>query len=157
MSTLATIRTQTMAFRKAIRALSAPYRDQADVMPATWRNNLRWHLGHLVVTPRLLTVGLFQEPLGVADNYKRWFAKGTSPADWGADTVPSFDRLLEEVEDLSAALFEELDGRADAPFPAPYTTSVGVELASPLEALSFSLAHDGIHIGMIFALRRALG
>jgi hypothetical protein len=44
----------------------------------------------------------------------------------------------------------------DEPFLEPYTTTVGVVLHSPAEALNFSMTHDGIHLGMLLALKRGL-
>jgi hypothetical protein len=44
----------------------------------------------------------------------------------------------------------------DEPFLQPYTTSAGVVLHTPAQALNFSLAHDGIHMGLMMALKRGL-
>lgn len=147
----------TMGFRRAIVGMLEGEADRADILPPTWNNNLHWHAGHLVTTPRLLTLGLLGEPLGIPETYRRWFAKGTSPADWAeADAVPSFDELVPVILDQTPALFEQLRPIADKPLANPYTTSVGVTLRTPAEALRFSLVHDGTHMGMIQALRRGL-
>jgi hypothetical protein len=109
-----------------------------------------------VVVPRALTLGLLGEPIGVPDDYRKWFAKGTSPATWGNDPVPPAGQLLREVTEKSEALFDELRGKEELPYPKPYTVTVGIELTKAAEALPFSLSHDGIHLGLLLALRRAL-
>jgi len=151
------LKDQTLAVRRMIAGASEPLKAKADHIPPTWSNNLRWHLGHLVVTPRLLTYGLFKEPLGVDEKYRAWFAKGSSPANWkGGDELPSVDHLVGEIVVSIDELFDAMAPRLDTAYPEAYTTSVGVVLTNPREALSFSLMHDGIHLGLLLALRRAL-
>lgn len=148
---------QTMVFRGTLtRFLQGIDAEQAEVMPPTWKNNARWHAGHLIVTPRLVTYGVMGKPLGVPEEYRKWFAKGTSPADWGSDDVPTYADLVADVLPSVERLFAELAESVDTPFEKAYTTSVGVVLATPAESLNFSLVHDGMHLGMLLALKRAL-
>lgn len=151
-----TLREQTLAFRKMIVGLLEGMAANADRMPLGWNNNARWHAGHLITTPRLLTLGLMKEDLGMPAEYRTWFAKGSSPAVWPGQPVPSYDDLLAQLRTTADEVFDKLEGRMEAPFAAPYTTSVGVVLTNPREALTFSLGHDGIHLGMLLSLRRAL-
>jgi hypothetical protein len=157
MLTFTQLEAQTMTLRTMTQKLLGGLAGRADEMPPTWKNNARWHAGHLVVTPRLLTFGMTGEPLGVDENYRKWFGKGSSPAEWGGDAVPSFEQLCGELTSGTSALFAAMAERQDAPFAKPYTTSMGAVLNTPAEALNFSLAHDGIHIGLLIALKRALG
>lgn len=151
------IRHQTMALRttaaKLLRELPA---DCVDDIPPTWKNNARWHVGHLVVTPRLLTYGLLGEPLGVPEDFRRWFGKGSSPSDWAGQSIPSFEQLLHDLTAKSEELFTAMASRIDEKFAKPYATTPGAVLNSVGESLNFSQAHDGIHLGLILALRRAL-
>lgn len=151
------LRDQTLKTREMmVKLLKGIGAERADTMPPTWRNNARWHAGHLVITPRLLTFELTKEPLGVSENYRKWFAKGSSPKDWELDTIPSYAELVESIVPTSETLFEAFRERFDSAFPQSYTTSVGVVLKTPCEALNFILAHDGIHLGLLLALRRGL-
>lgn len=150
------LKEQTTAYRAAIAKLLESMAPNADRIPAGWNNNARWHAGHLITTPRLLTLGLMKEDIGVPAEYRTWFAKGSSPANWAGQPVPSFEALVGQVVATTEEVFQKMEGRMDAAFPAPYTTSVGVVLTNPGEALTFSLGHDGIHLGMLLSLRRAL-
>lgn len=147
---------QTMAVRAMILKQAREIESRADERPPTWNNNLRWHIGHLVVTPRLLTFGLMDKPLGVPADYRTWFAKGTSPAGWQGADVPPIGQLLDEMIGLQDELFREVTPHELEPFSTPYQTSLGAVLRTPGESLTFSQTHDGIHLGMIFALKRAL-
>lgn len=158
MISLDTLTDQTLGVRQMIVKLlkSIPI-EHADIIPPTWHNNARWHAGHLLITPYLVTYGVMKEPIPLPDDYRRWFAKGTGPADWtDADKVPSFIDLVDDIVPLSGRLFDELRDRIETPFIEPYATSVGIVLKSPADALNFSLAHDGIHLGSLLALKRAL-
>lgn len=158
MISLDTLTDQTLGTRQAIvKLLKTVDIEQADTVPPTWHNSARWHAGHLLVTPCLLTYGIMKQPLPVPEEYKSWFAKGTSPANWSeADSIPSYVDLVDELVPLMGRLFDDLRDRLNEPYIEPYTTSVGVVLKTPAEALNFSMMHDGIHLGMILALKRAL-
>ena len=151
-----TLRAQTLGFRKAIAGMLREDADRADEIPPNWNNNLRWHAGHLIVTPRLLTFGLAGEPLGVPEDYRKWFAKGSGPRGWGNDPVPPFVELVDALVASIETIFQSMNGRMERPFPQPYTTSLGIVLSTPAESLNFSLAHDAMHLGMVMALRREL-
>lgn len=152
-----TLLEQTLVLRQAIVGILKSFPEgRLDQIPPTWNNSARWHAGHLVLTPCLLTHGIAKEPLPVPEGFRQWFAKGTSPASWGNDTVPGCAELIDQILPITSQLFETFRDRMEDPFPEPYTTSVGVTLRNPGQALQFSFAHDGIHLGMLLALKRAL-
>ena len=152
-----TLLEQTVGLRQMITSLlKAIPEDKVNAMPPTWSNNARWHAGHLIITPYLLTYGIAGKPLPVPEEYRKWFAKGTTPKDWGTASIPGYDDLVNEIVPMISRLFEEWRDQMDEPYAEPYMTSVGVVLRTPGEALRFSLAHDGIHLGLLLALRRAL-
>ncbi|MGI8906045.1 MAG: DinB family protein [Candidatus Sumerlaeaceae bacterium] len=157
MTSTETLIDQTLGLRQLIvKLLKSIPLEQADNIPPTWHNNARWHAGHLVVTPAMLTHGILKEPLGVPEEFRTWFAKGSSPAGWGNDSVPDYHDLCDDLLPASGRLFEAMRSRMDDAFMEPYTTSTGVVLHTPAQALNFSLAHDGIHLGMLMALKRGL-
>jgi hypothetical protein len=150
------LRELTMGYRNAVARLVREDAARADVIPPLWRNNLRWHVGHLAVTPRGLTRSLLGEPTGVSDDYRNWFKKGSSPADWAGAELPPVEAVVQDMLTVIPTLFDELEDRANEPYPVPYPTSVGVTLHTPREALAFSLGHDGLHLGLVMALKRSL-
>lgn len=158
MITVETLLDQTLSVRQMIvKVLKSIPVEQADTIPPTWHNNARWHAGHLLVTPCLLTHGLLKEDLTVPAVYRQWFAKESSPAAWTeADAIPTYADLVDEIIPLGGRLIESFKDRLNEPFLEPYTTSVGIVLKNPADAFTMSLMHDGIHLGMLLALRRAL-
>ena len=155
---LETIIDQTLATRQVIVKLlkSIPV-EQGDVIPPTWHNNARWHAGHLIVTPCLLSYGILKEPLSVPEEYRDWFGKGSSPAGWGdVSTMPGLEELADDIIPVSGKLFDALKDRIDQPFLQPYETSIGIVLKDLGDSMAMSAIHDGIHLGMLMALKRAL-
>lgn len=158
MTDLNVLKEQTLLVRKLICTLVEPLADRADETPPGWKNNLRWHLGHLVLTPRLLTHSLRGEPTGLSEDYRRLFMKGTTPLEWKAEReLPSMETLREEMIGKTEELFATMAPVLDEPFRHVYTTTPGVVLHNASEGLLFSYFHDGIHLGLILALKRALG
>jgi hypothetical protein len=153
---LATLEEQTLRSREAVAALARRHLNRADEIPAGWNNNLRWHVGHLVVTPHRLTRRLLGEALPFPDDYTGWFAKGSSPASWAGASIPSLEVLIERMLQDVAPLFRDFRDRLDQPFASPLETSVGIVLRTPEDGLVMNLLHDGIHLGMMIALIRAL-
>jgi hypothetical protein len=152
------IRSQTLTFRAKIAdiLLSIPAEDRTRI-PAGWNNHALWHAGHLLITPRLLALGLSGRPLGAPAEWRALFAKDSSPATWPANPeIPTYDELVAALQPTMTEIFDTIGDTAATPFASPYTTSTGVVLANPLEALQFSFCHDGIHLGLLLALCRAL-
>jgi hypothetical protein len=155
MTNIQTIASQNRIVRqKAEMILRSISEQSADKIPANWNNNARWHAGHLVVTPRLITYGLLGKPLGVPEEYRKWFGKGSSPSSWQNENPPSFEELISQIVSSTDSLYEELSDLLEVPYAKPYTTSLGAVLHYPGESLMFSMVHDGIHVGLLLALKR---
>lgn len=156
-----TVLGQTMAIRNRVALLlrSIPA-EKIDAIPPTWKNNARWQAGHLIVTPALLTYRLAGQPLSVSQEYLKYFAKGSDPTSWtqaDKESLPDYGQLIQQLEPGIEAIFADFRDRMNMPYGEPYVTSAGTVLHTPGEALNFSLIHDGIHLGMLLALKRNLG
>lgn len=151
------VRDTTLQTRAMIRKVLESLKGSESTMPANWNNNAHWQAGHLVLTPRLLTLSLMGKDIGYSEEFKNWFRKDTGPNSWSdASKVTSYDEILPLIESDIEALFDQLKDCWEQPYPESYTTSVGVVLDKPSSALNFSQFHDGIHLGSLLALRRAL-
>ncbi|MDX2174837.1 MAG: hypothetical protein SF028_00040 [Candidatus Sumerlaeia bacterium] len=148
---------QSIILRQRLAAFALTLSEAAEEIPPGWSNNIRWHIGHLATTPHRLTTLLLDGTMAIPPLYSTLFAKGTSPRDWVGLQVPSLETLCRELVDGQRSLYQHLDGRWDESFPVEYTTSVGIILQTPREGLAMSYMHDGIHLGLMMALKRALG
>jgi len=135
------------------QAVSDVSEAQAEQIPAGFRNNIRWNLGHILVIQEFLLFRLCGEALALSDDYFRMFGRGTSPADWPLER-PSIAELCSLLEDQTERVRTTFSGRLGEPARRPFVWRAGVELKTIGEILSFSLIHEGMHQGSISALKR---
>ena len=132
----------------------------ADLTPDEWtrippgfRNNLLWNLGHVTWAQQGLCYRLAgAEPL-LPQHYNNWFGKGKEPGTWVDTPDP------EEIKAAHASAWKALEqDLAAGNFGAfkPYTTGVGVHLETHAEAIAFNSVHEGIHLGIMIRLKKAL-
>lgn len=128
----------------------------ADEIPDGCHNSLRWHLGHILITQDLLVLGLAGRPLTVPDEWRSWFAKGTSPADWN-EATPGWQELRDQLEPMSQNILKHLgEIDLDLNLPKPYQTSTGPLLITVRDVAHFSAMHEAIHAGIMMAYKRVL-
>lgn len=125
--------------------------DALCVVPAGYSNNILWNLGHIAASQQLLTYKLSGLDMYVSDEFVVQFRGGTSPVDWqSTPDIIQIKSFLQELpnrfeEDLEAGLFVEYQG---------YSTSTGLELKTFEDGVIFNQFHEGIHTGVITALKK---
>ena len=124
------------------------------MIPQGFRNHLYWNIAHVVVTQQLITYGLSDLPLLVPPDWVERYAKGTVPDN---EAVPESE--ITQLEELLLSTMEQTreDFRKGV-FKTykPYTTSTSVRLGSVEEALAFNVYHEGLHLGAVLALQKAI-
>ena len=127
--------------------------EQLNKIPEGFGNNIIWNVAHLVVTQQLLCYKFSGVPLLVSDEMIGRYMKGTAPK----ESVSS-----EEFEKIKK-IFLELPLQFEKDFKLgvfktyqPYTTSADVTLTDINAAAAFNNFHEGIHLGVILALRKVV-
>ncbi|SFK32852.1 DinB superfamily protein [Halobacillus dabanensis] len=120
---------------------------QADKQPDGFKNTIRWNLGHIYVVQNSLIAKFGGKPVETPSRYLELFAPGTKPADWQGD-VPSLSELKKELEEQPLRLKEALSGQLDDEAAEAF-----LSLPTVGEILTFTLYHEGVHTGMIKALK----
>ncbi|CAH8282953.1 DinB family protein [Mariniflexile fucanivorans] len=125
-----------------------------NVIPDGFNNNIVWNIGHTVVTQQLLAYKLSGLPMMISDTLVEKYQKGTKPeSDLTQDEVNSIKALLfstieKTKEDYGNGLFKNY---------TEYTVSTtGNTLRNIDEAFQFALFHEGLHLGYVMALLRAI-
>lgn len=125
--------------------------EQLNKVPEGFGNNIVWNIAHLVVTQQLLCYKFSEVPMLVSDEMVGKFMKGTAPK--GSVST-------EELEEIKR-LFLELPQQFENDFKSnifkiyqSYTTSTEVTLIDINSAIAFNNFHEGIHLGVILALRK---
>lgn len=127
--------------------------EQLNKVPTGFNNNIIWNIAHTVVTQQLLVYSLSGlEPIVpkvMIDKYR----KGTKPEGYvtheEVDIVNGFlfSTIDQTYSDLAANKFKEYQ---------VYTVTTKSTLTNVEEAIEFNNFHEGLHLGYILALKRAI-
>lgn len=122
-------------------------------VPSGFNNHILWNAVHALVTQQLLTYGQSSLPFRIEKTLIDQFRKGTRPGPvLDSLLVNQLTELLVESpewleEDYNEGLFE---------IYTPYLASYGVQLNSIEEAVQFNNVHEGLHLGYMMGIRKAL-
>ena len=124
-------------------------------IPEGFNNNIWWNIAHVVVIPQYLVYGLCGLGYTIEEDLVKKYLKGT---------FPQGEPSAQEVEKISAYLFStvkhiQLDyehGRLNTQQYKEITTSVNVTLSSVEDAIVYNAYHEGMHLGAIRGLQKAL-
>lgn len=136
------------------RFLTETPREDLFVIPDGFNNNLWWNIAHVLVTQQLLVYKMSGKNLLISDALVAKYKKGTVPTE-----EPVSEAEIKEVETLLLSVPKQTEeDYAKGIFTSfeSYTTTPKVTLNSVEDAITFNVFHEGIHLGSILALRRAL-
>ncbi|WP_149273242.1 DinB family protein [Pareuzebyella sediminis] len=122
-------------------------------IPNGYRNNIWWNIAHVVVTQQLLLYKLSGLQMRVPETFIEKFKKGT---------VPDGSATDEEIKEIAAFLVSTAEW-AEEDFKNglfkdynEYTTSAKITLQNVEDAIAFNMYHEGLHMGTIIALQKAI-
>ncbi len=122
-------------------------------IPPGFRNNILWNIGHSVVIQQLLIYRRSGLTTLVVDDMIERYRRGTVPDGKATpEEVQTIQKLLfttveKTSDDYQLGLFREYDS---------FVTATNVTLASVDDAILFNNYHEGLHLGTILALQKAL-
>ena len=125
--------------------------DQLNKIPNGFGNNIIWNMAHLVVIQEILCYKLSGLPMHISDDMAAKYMKGSRPTvDVSQEEVDEIKELLVSLpnqfeKDYNANIFKKYEA---------YTTSLNVTLVDIDTAITFNNFHEGIHLGVILALRK---
>lgn len=125
---------------------------QLTKIPVGFSNSMYWNIKHVVVTQQLLVYKLSGLPMQLSEEEIEAYKKGSSPADTSVSQIDVavlkkqlFSTLEQTQRDYNKGLFKQF---------SPYTVSTNTTLHNVEEAIEFNNFHEGIHLGVLFGLRR---
>ena len=122
-------------------------------IPDGFRNNILWNIGHSVVVQQLLVYRRSNLTPLVNNELIERYRRGTVPDGQAtAEEVNLIQKLLfttveKTSDDYQLGLFREYDS---------FVTATNVTLANVNDAILFNNYHEGLHLGTILALQKAL-
>lgn len=121
-------------------------------VPEGFANHVAWNAAHVVVTQQRLQYGLSGLDLHLPEELVVRYQKGSGPDDGDEDSYRKVMAFLHRgpellADDYASGRFQHFNS---------YTTSAGIRLEGIEDAIAFNNFHEGIHLGYIMALRKAL-
>ena len=122
--------------------------EDAEKIPAGFKNNIRWNLGHIYLDQYLWIQAVTKETTDVPENFNKWFGYGTSPANFTEET-PSVTELKELLRKQPARIKETYGERLEEEFPQ---TEMGMHTIE--QVLIRTIFHEGMHLQTILDLKK---
>lgn len=137
-------------FRVMLETMSL---EKLNKIPSGYSNNIIWNIAHCIVVQQGLTYGLSGVDQLISKDMVAQYKHGTKPErNVTGEEVTRYKNLLQSTMQQT-----QMDYKAGnfASFKK-YTTSTGYTLMDIDQAISLINIHDGIHLGYVLALKRAL-
>ncbi|WP_064092030.1 DinB family protein [Rossellomorea aquimaris] len=144
---------------RTIAALDATTEQQADDMPPGFKNSIRWNLGHIVLSQENLLYSFVgeNEHKQLPPHYGDLFGFNTSPHTWNELTPPTLQELREHLESQSERIKVAFSDRLEEQGVKPFVLGKKFSFTTLGEVLSFANWHEGLHQGVITAIKRVQG
>jgi hypothetical protein len=127
--------------------------DQLNIIPKDFKNNLIWHLGHVVVSQQLLCYGLSELPLLVEQDIVEKYRRGTKPeAVVDQAEIRGIKEMMFNLIDLTESDYQT--GKF-IHFNA-YQSLYGLTLTNIDDAITFNNLHEALHLGYVLSIRKLL-
>jgi len=144
----------TKVSRKAFRNILDNYSlNQLNKVPEGFKNNLFWNIAHVVVTQQLLVYKLSGVNMMISDEWVELYKKGTCTVQDATEEDLELLKIvltstIEQTEkDIEKNLFKTF---------TEYPTTTGFSLKTINDAFEFNNFHEGIHLGYVLALKKAI-
>lgn len=136
-----------------IRLLDGLTIEQLNEVPAGFNNNIAWNFGHMVVAQQTIAYLRTGQKLLIDPEYIDRYKRGTKPENFISESEISFLKekaiaLVDQYEkDWNEGVFKNFE---------PFTSSLGVHVATYEEALYSVTGHDQLHFGYAMAQRKLI-
>jgi len=126
-----------------------------NVIPTGFRNHVRWHLGHILVSQEKMLFLLNDEPSSIPEGFSEYFAGGTDPSKWESqEGLPEGKLILQLLKEQPKRIKKTFADKLQQPMVHPFTSATGITYNTVEEMLHFSLYHEGIHAGILMAMKK---
>jgi DinB superfamily len=125
--------------------------EQLNGIPEGFSNNIIWNIAHLVATQQAICYKRAGQEIKIEESFFDLFKPGTKPdLKFDAD-------MIQKIKAMFISNLDELEKDYNNNVFTTYTswnTRAGVEITNIDIALNFILYHEGLHEGIIGALKK---
>ena len=139
--------------QKLIAGIEDLNADQLNHIPQGFKNNIIWHLGHLISAQQGLCYLRANVPMRVATPIREEYAPGTKPERFIGNEE------IAEIKELLISTLHQLQADVDNNYFAGYTPWVNrhdIELNTVNDVLCYLPFHDGLHADRITVYKKLI-
>ncbi|MFH4963650.1 DinB family protein [Gaetbulibacter sp. M235] len=137
-----------------IKILEKTSLEDLNKIPEGFSNNIIWNIGHVLVTQQLLAYKLCGLPMMMSDTLIAKYMKETKPDGFvSQEEVDEIKGLLSSTIEKTK---EDFTNKVFTNFKEYTVSTTGNTLTNIDDAFQFILFHEGIHLGYVMALNRAI-
>ncbi|RZL46851.1 MAG: DinB family protein [Pedobacter sp.] len=127
--------------------------EELNYIPAGFKNNLAWQIGHIVVSQQILCYKLASQKFIIEEELIDLYKNGSKPErDFSAAEIAQMKGyLLSTIDQLEIDL---QNGTFDNYTPYTVSTYPGFRLENVKDAVTFIVSHDGLHYGCSLGLKK---
>ncbi|GIN37088.1 MULTISPECIES: DinB family protein [Heyndrickxia] len=125
-------------------------KEEADIVPNGFNNNIRWNMGHIYLDQYLWIHALTKDKLVEIEPLQTWFGFGTSPTQFTSET-PSYEELKCLLKKQPSDIKETYGERLEEEFPP---TEMGMHTIE--QVLIRTIFHEGMHLQAILDLKKCI-
>jgi hypothetical protein len=133
------------------KALENVTEEQAKVIPTNFNNNILWNVGHIYVSFEHIVLGSVGKAQKI--DWADLFVPGSKPAEWTKE-APTLEELKGLLQEQTSRVAEVLEGHLDDQAENPFKLGELATFTTARECISFSLFHEGLHVGTINNLKK---
>lgn len=128
--------------------------EQADIIPAFSNNNVKWNVGHVIVSADQFVYGGRNVQSTIPKEYHDFFKSGSKPT--ADEAIPfTLEELCEVLVAQSTEIVKDLKGILDEKIENPMTIA-GMNIRTWEDVVLFCAWHEAIHFGVINTLIKAV-
>ncbi|WP_152655163.1 DinB family protein [Oceanobacillus sp. CFH 90083] len=143
---------QLSAYRTDIlTAVEGISREQAEIVPEHFNNNIRWNLGHIYLDQFLWIEALTKEASEATRQFNQWFGFGTSPENFTSET-PTFEKLVSLLREQPNVIKKQYKDRLTEEFEP-----IDMGMYTIEQVLIRTVFHEGMHLQAIIDIRKCIG
>lgn len=146
----------TFSRSNTLASLKATTEKQALEVPEGFNNSIIWNLGHIYIAVENVMAHIDGSKPEIPVGYNELFGHNTSPSTWEKEP-PKLSELatyLEEQTERIAALYGD---KLETQLSEPFKLNEKTVFETYGEVLNFMIWHEGLHLGVINGIKRAIG
>ncbi|AYC28655.1 DinB family protein [Paenisporosarcina cavernae] len=118
-------------------------------------NTIRWNAGHIFTSHESLLKRAIPSYTVVHPEWKQFFEGGTRPSEWG-NNPPSKSEIIHALQEQIVRFVPVIGEDMYTPINEPISFGSMHSIESVAGVLNFMVWHEGIHIGALYAMHRAI-